>query len=160
LGSDISDLANFPEWTPVYGLPSQLCIARFVAALKDLEIRASMCRSIANELTESLCRVGIECIKPLEGYESAGHFVSFRTPNSRARNELLTRLHARGLFIQKTWDVVPAHYRSFRETFPAGHDNSKHLAEHMAHIRVRLFADRRLRRQLIEEAAKVFEGRL
>jgi dTDP-4-amino-4,6-dideoxygalactose transaminase len=154
----ISDLGNFPQWTPAYGLPSRLCMARFAAELKDLEIRASMRSSNANELTDSLCRAGIECIKPAERCQSAGHFVSFRTPSRHARNELLARLHRKGLFVARTWDLVPAHYHSFLETFPSGHTNSEHLADHMGHIRVGLYLSSRRRRRLVEEIRDFFKS--
>lgn len=154
--SRISSLENSPKWDPAYGLPSRLCTARFAAELKDLERQASRRSSIANELTDRLCQAGIECIKPAEGCQSAGHFVSFRTPNRHARSELLTRLHRKGLFVQRTWDVVPAHYPSFRETFPSGQSNSEHLAERMGHIRVSLYLNSHRRRRLVEEIRDFF----
>jgi len=154
--SRTSNLGNCPEWEPAFGLPNRLCVARFARELKSVEAQATLRRSVANELTDKLCEAGIPCIQPAEGCESAGHFISFRTPNPNARNELLATLHRKGLFLQRTWDIVPAFYGLFAGTFPTGHCHSEHLANNMAHIRVRLYINRDRRNRLVEEIRLFF----
>lgn len=147
----LSDL-TLPEWTPKYGLPSELCMARFAAELKEFEPRASMRSAISEELTDSLSRVdGIKCIKAVEGCQSAGHFVSFNIRKRQTRDQILARLRKKGLFLSPGWYAVPAHYHSFSETFPSGHASSEHLAEHIAHIPVSLFLSSKQRRRLVPE---------
>jgi hypothetical protein len=51
---------------------------------------------------------------------------------------------------------VPAHYHSFLGTFPSGHSNSENLAEHMGHIRVRLYLNTHRRRRLVAEIRDFF----
>jgi dTDP-4-amino-4,6-dideoxygalactose transaminase len=148
-GPQRSDLI-FPEWTPKYGFPSKLCLTRFAAELREFELRASRRCSITEELTDRLSHVaGVDCIKAAEGCQSAGHFISFRVQKRQARDQILMRLHRKGLFLVRTWNIVPAHYRSFSKTFPSGRANSEHLAEHMLHIPVRLFHSSKERHRLV-----------
>jgi dTDP-4-amino-4,6-dideoxygalactose transaminase len=139
-----------PLWTPHHGLPSELCMARFAAELRDFEPRTSLRSSIAEELAGSLSHIpGVKCIRTAAGCQPAGHFVSFRMGKRQARDQVLARLHKKGLFLSRTWDVVPAHYQRFETTFPSGRSDSEHLADHIAHIPVRLFLDSGQRRRLI-----------
>ena len=55
------------------------------------------------------------------------------------RNELLTDLHRRGLFLLRTWDVVPAFFERFSGAFPFGSSASVFLADHIGHIPVGRF---------------------
>lgn len=139
-----------PGWTPHYGFPSDLCLARFGAELNDFENRACIRNSIAEEFRHGLSRMpGIELIKVASGCQPADHFVSFRIQKAGVRDRILTRLYRRGLFLSGTWPIVPAHYKCFSETFPAGHAASEFLAEHMVHIPVALFHRGRERKRLI-----------
>jgi dTDP-4-amino-4,6-dideoxygalactose transaminase len=142
---------NFPEWSPQYGWPSDLCSARFFRELTEIETRGLMRRAIAEELTDSLSSVGIECVRAAHGYQPAGNFVSVNLGNSHTRDLALTKLSKKGLFVAKTWDSIPAHFRSFEDTFPFGCVNSKDLAEQMIHIRVALFSSAVQRRRLVRE---------
>jgi len=146
---------SFPDWTPTYGFPNDLCLSRFAAELMKLDNQAPIRSAIAEELTDSLSQAGINCIKAAEGCQSAGHFVSFEARQQHGRDQVLTRLCNKGLSIGKSWDIVSAHYRSFQETFPAGHSNSEYLAEHMAHVRVSLYPRTKQRRRLVSELRKL-----
>lgn len=143
---------GFREWSPQYGLPSELCMARFAAELREFESRARLRQAIAAELTGGLSEIsGIECMQPAAGCRTAGHFVSFRIEANRPRDAVLASLYRKGLFLSRTWDILPAQYDSFSGTFPEGHAATDDLAEHVAHIPVRLFLREHERRQLIQE---------
>jgi dTDP-4-amino-4,6-dideoxygalactose transaminase len=142
---------RFPDWSPTYGFPNDLCLSRFAAELMKLDNQAPIRSAIAEELTDSLSQAGINCTEAAEGCQSAGHFVSFGVRQQQGRDQVLTRLCKKGLSIGRSWDIVSAHYRTFHETFPAGHSNSEYLAEHMAHIRVSLYPRTKQRRCLVSE---------
>jgi dTDP-4-amino-4,6-dideoxygalactose transaminase len=151
LKSRVCEVSNFPEWTPSYGSPNNLCLSRFAAELKNLHSQARIRRAIAEELTDGLSQAGIDCIKVAEGCRSAGHFVSFQIPQQHKRDQLLSRLRKQGLPIGLSWDIVSAHYRDFQHTFLAGRFNSEYLAERMVHIRVPLFATKKVRQHLLNQ---------
>ncbi len=141
-----------PSWEPAYGLPSRLCMERFASELAWLICRSSLRRLIAQDLTASLSQIdGVECIKVAEGCESAGHFVSFHLPKREARDAILTGLHKKGLFLSRTWDLLPVHYQCFSRTFPMGHTGADQLAGRIAHIPVNLFFSSQKRQQLVNE---------
>jgi dTDP-4-amino-4,6-dideoxygalactose transaminase len=147
--------ARFPQWTPQHGLPSELCCTRFFAELTKIETRGSERRAIAEELTASLTKSGIDCIQAAEGHQTAGNFVSVRLGKPHTRDLILTRLCKKGLFVGRTWDIIPIHFRAFDNTFPFGYANSQHLAEQMIHIRLALFSNAAQRRRLVQELREV-----
>ena len=51
-----------------------------------------------------------------------------------SRDGLLAHLHRKGLFLLRTWDMVPAFYRTFSGTFPFGSAGSEFLARNIVHI--------------------------
>lgn len=142
---------SFPDWSPTYGFPNDLCLSRFAAELMKLDDQIPMRTAVAEELTDSLSEAGVDCIKVAEGCQSAGHFVSFAVRQPHGRDQVLTRISKKGLPAGRSWDIVAAHYRSFQDTFPAGHSNSEYLAGHMAHIRVGLYQNRKQRQRLVTE---------
>jgi hypothetical protein len=74
---------------------------------------------------------------------------------------LLTHLHRRGLFLLRTWDMVPPFFRCFSDTFPYGAAGSRFLADHVAQIPVHRFVSARERdrlRQCVLEFAASNEG--
>ncbi len=127
-----------PDWTPEYGIPSDLCVARFGAELQHFEARASARASFAGELTDGLSQIpSIECVQIASGCQSAHHFVSFTLRKEGGRDRMLTGLHRKGFFLYRTWDIVPAHYHGFS------------LAEHIVHVPVNLFLNSRQRDRLV-----------
>src|SRR5579872_101341 len=96
-----------PEHEPQRGLPSELCANRFWAELRDLDSRTRMRREIVQELSENLSRIPeIECVRTADHCQPAGHFVSFAIRKGN-RDRVITRLYRRGLFVMRTWDIVP-----------------------------------------------------
>jgi dTDP-4-amino-4,6-dideoxygalactose transaminase len=158
LKSRVCEVSTFPEWIPSYGFPDDLCLSRFASELRNLHSQARVRRAIAAELTDGLSQAGIGCIKVAEGCRSAGHFVSFQSPQQHRRDLLLSRLRKQGLPIGLSWDIVSAHYRDFQDTFPAGRFNSEYLAEHMVHIRVPLYATKKLRQRLFNQLGLMSTG--
>jgi len=142
---------SFPDWSPTYGFPSDLCLSRFGTDLMRIDNQVAILSSIAEELTADVSAAGFNCIAAAPGCQSAGHFVSFEVRQQHGRDQVLTRVCKKGLFIARSYDIVSAHYRSFQETFPAGHSNSEYFAEHMAHIRVALYTRTKRRRRLVGE---------
>lgn len=140
-----------PDWIPQYGFPGRLCLARFAAELDRFETR-SVARSLsAAELVEKLSRIdGLECIRAAESCQLPGHFVSFKMRNRVDRDRTLALLQRNGLFLSRTWDLLPFNYAILAETFPYGHAGSRELWDRIAHIPVRLFLDATRRRRLIE----------
>lgn len=138
-----------PDWAPAYGLPSQLCFDRFAAELQSFDARSALRQSIAGELNEMLSEIpGVECTAVAPGCRAAGQFVSVRMRTRRMRDSVLTRLHRKGLFLSRTWDLLPAHYRCFSQTFPSGHAGADRLGELIAHVPVNLFFNSHQRRLL------------
>jgi dTDP-4-amino-4,6-dideoxygalactose transaminase len=142
---------SFPDWSPTYGFPNDLCLSRFATELMKLDDQMPIRTAIAEELTGSLSEVGMDCIKVADGCQSAGHFVSFVVREQHGRDQVLTRLTKKGLPIGRSMDIVSAHYRGFQKTFPAGYSNSEYLAEHVVHIRLSLYTNYKQRRHLVNE---------
>lgn len=140
-----------PNWIPQYGSPNRLCLDRFVEELDRLEHRAARRRQIAIDLREALSPIdGIECIRWSHQCKPAAHFVSFRMRHRQDRDHTLVRLQKQGLFLSRTWNLVPANYECFTKTFWNGHHGSTDLWNRIAHIPVRLFLDEDRRRRLLE----------
>jgi dTDP-4-amino-4,6-dideoxygalactose transaminase len=149
---------DVPPWTPQYGMPHQLCSARFFSELDNIQTQTSTRRAIADEIIDGLSGSGIECIKPAEGHQTAGHFLSVRVGQQSTRDLALTRLRKKSLSVARTWDIIPAHFRCFENTFPFGCANSKHLAEQMIHVRLAEFRGAKQRRSLIDELRAVTQN--
>jgi len=140
-----------PDWTPQYGFPSSLCMARFAAELDRFETRSVARNSIAGELVEKLSGIeGLECIRTAEGCQPAGNFVSFKMRNREDRDRTLSLLQRNGLFLSRTWNLLPLNYEILAETFLDGHAGSRELWDRIAHIPVRLFLSETRRRRLIQ----------
>jgi dTDP-4-amino-4,6-dideoxygalactose transaminase len=138
-------------WIPDYGSPSDLCLARFASALNGLEVHASMRCSIAAELMYHLSVMpGIDSIHVAGGCQPAGYFASFRVRKRQTRDLVIRRLYKKGLFVSRTWEIVPAHYRCFAGTFPSGYATSEYLADHIVHIPTHLFSRHSQRRRLVQ----------
>ncbi len=138
-----------PAFEVQRGLPSELCAKRFAAELKGLDALSRMRGEIAEELTEGLEGIeGIRVVKAPAGSQSAGHFVSFAV-NKGSRDQLITRLYRQGLFVIRTWDIVPGNYKSLRSTFTSPPAASKELAARMAHIPADYFLKATQRRRLL-----------
>jgi dTDP-4-amino-4,6-dideoxygalactose transaminase len=149
-----------PEWTPAYGLPSEVCMGRFAEELRDFGLRAALRHAIADELSGSVSEIpGIESIRAAPGCRPAGQFVSFRMTSREARDSTLTRLHKRGLFLSRTWDLLPAHYGCFAGTFPWGNAGSRQLGETVAHIPVNLFLSGKARRTVMRTLGELCAAR-
>jgi dTDP-4-amino-4,6-dideoxygalactose transaminase len=146
---------DVPPWTPQHGLPNELCSARFFSELNNIPAHAATRRAIADEIIDGLSGSGIECIKPIAGHQTAGHFLSVRVGQQSTRDLALTRLCKQSLSVARTWDIIPAHFQCFENTFPLGCANSKHLAEQMIHVRLAEFRGAKQRRRLIEELRAV-----
>ncbi len=149
---------DVPSWAPQYGWPNELCGARFFSELHKTETQASTRRAIAGEIIDRLSGSGLECVTPAAGHQAAGNFLSIRVGEQPARDSALTRLCRRGLSVARTWDIIPAHFRCFEQTFPFGCANSKQLAEQMIHVRVAEFSSATERRRLIEELRAVSQN--
>jgi dTDP-4-amino-4,6-dideoxygalactose transaminase len=147
--------SNLPQWEPIYGFPSDLCVTRFANELEHLESRALLRQSIAEELTHNLGKAGIDCVPVAEGCQRAGHFVSFHVQEEPKREQLFRRLWSQGLFVTPSWHIVPAFYRFFADTFVGGHVNSTYLAKHMVHVRMSLFQQKKKRERLVEEIRRI-----
>ncbi|MBZ5601318.1 MAG: hypothetical protein LAO79_03340 [Acidobacteriia bacterium] len=142
-------LAAAPDFEIQRGLPSELCASRFIRELRDLEKRARMRREIAAELTGGLSR--IPCVVPVqaaEGCSPAAHFVSFALQKG-SRDQMITKLYRRGLFVMRTWDIVPGNYESLQSTFVRPPGASLELASRMAHIPIDYFENASERERLL-----------
>jgi dTDP-4-amino-4,6-dideoxygalactose transaminase len=145
-----------PRWTPAWGTPNRLCLNRFAAALNWLDDDVARRRQAAAEIRESLGDLGgIRFIQPASGCETGAYFQSFTVSEGVARNRLLTSLHRRGLFLLRTWDVVPAFFDGFSEAFPFGSSESVFLADHIGHIPVGRFVNPRSRRRLVKNVREL-----
>jgi hypothetical protein len=79
---------------------------------------------------------------------SGAHFQTF-VISGASSDGLLARLYRKGLFLLRTWDMVPAFYRSFVGTFPLGSKGSKLLASNITPISLNPFQTVRKRNRLI-----------
>jgi len=76
-------------------------------------------------------------------------------PNRQIRDSVLTMLHKKGLFLSRTWDLLPAHYLCFSGTFPWGHAGSRRLGETIAHVPVNLFLSAKRCRNLVRTLSEL-----
>ncbi len=125
------------SWLPEVGIPNLLCIDRFGESIgrlsEDLERRRKTAAAIQDALTGI---EGFRFVLPSAGCDTAAYYLTFTVAPSVDRNRLLTALHRRGLFLQRTWDSVPAFYKIFRGAFLFGFAGSVFLADHVGHIPV------------------------
>jgi dTDP-4-amino-4,6-dideoxygalactose transaminase len=139
-----------PDWKFAYGSPGRLCMKRFESQLHILHSRTASLRRAAEDLIGDLSQIEeVQCTQIAHGCQSAGYFVSFDLMSAARRNFVLTALHRQGLFLGNTWPIVPAHYRSYADTFPFGDENTLRLADRMAHIPVEFFQSGKQRRHLL-----------
>src|SRR5205807_8845525 len=129
-----------PAWAPLVGAPNQLCLDRFAQAVSRLEEDVARRRHAAAEIRKAFRDLGaIRFLQAEAGCDTGAYFLSFTVAGGLLRNELLTDLHRRGLFLLRTWDVVPAFFERFSGAFPFGSSASVFLADHIGHIPVGRF---------------------
>jgi hypothetical protein len=128
-----------PHWSPVYGVPSDLCVRRFLVEATNIERSLPWRIAIESDLRERL-----SVFRSLRTFQSGddcspgAYFLSFIVCGA-SRNGLLAHLHRKGLFLLRTWDMVPAFYGSFVGTFPFGSAGSEFLARNIVHVPVDQF---------------------
>ena len=123
-----------PHWSPLYGIPGALCLQRFLADVANLERNLPARIAILNDLSERLSAFpAIRIVRTANGCSPGAYFLSFVVCGT-SRDGLLAYLHRKGLFLLRTWDMVPAFYRSFSGTFPFGSAGSEFLARNIVHI--------------------------
>ncbi len=138
-----------PHWSPVYGVPSDLCLQRFLAEATNLKRNLPARIAIHNNLIEHLSAFrALRIVKIADDCSPGADFLSFVVCVA-PRDGLLAHLHRKGLFLLRTWDMVPAFYRSFSGTFPFGSASSEFLARHIAHIQLCQFESNIKRDRLV-----------
>lgn len=138
-----------PNWSPMYGMPGNLCLQRFLAFATNLERNLPARVAILNDLSERLSAFpGVRTFKIAKDCSPGAYFISFIVCGA-LRDGLLAHLHRKGLFLLRTWDMVPAFYRSFSGTFPFGSTGSEFLAKNIAHIPLDQFQSKIKRHHLV-----------
>ncbi|HEY3281208.1 MAG TPA: DegT/DnrJ/EryC1/StrS family aminotransferase [Armatimonadota bacterium] len=135
------DLSSAPEgqqcppWAPIHGMPNDLSLRRFLhTQVRPVSARA-LRRQAHQELFEALAPLSeLSLVRTAEGCENAGHFLSFTLEEGVSRLGLMASLHRQGFFLLRTWDLVPASFRSLEGTFPLGAGGSLHLSRHLVHV--------------------------
>jgi dTDP-4-amino-4,6-dideoxygalactose transaminase len=123
-----------PNWSPIYGIPGGLCLRRFLADVTNLQRNLMARLAILTDLSERLSAFpAIRKVGTPNGCSPGAYFLSFVVCGP-SRDGLLAHLHRKGLFLLRTWDMVPAFYRSFSDTFPFGSTGSEFLARNIVHI--------------------------
>jgi dTDP-4-amino-4,6-dideoxygalactose transaminase len=143
------DLEGVP-FVPVLGTPNRLVLERFRHEVERLEENVAQRAQAAREIHDALKDVkAISFIRTTPGSQTSGYFLSFTVPELDLRNCLLAALHRQGLFLFRTWQAVPAYFRCYRDTFPFGSAESVFLAQHVLHVPIIRFLDRRSRERLV-----------
>jgi dTDP-4-amino-4,6-dideoxygalactose transaminase len=125
---------DMPHWSPVYGVPGDLCLRRFLADAIDLDRNLALRIAIFQDLSQRLSVFpAIRIVRTSDDCSPAAYFLSFILSRA-SRDEFVTHLHRKGLFLLRTWDMVPAFYRSFSDTFPYGSAGSEFLARNIVHV--------------------------
>lgn len=141
-----------PQWEAQFGTPNQLCLRRFAGYAQRLEDHVAQCRQAALSIRSALAGLDhVDFINEVAAGRSNAAFLSFVVSNGALRNELLARLHRRGVFLLRTWDSIPAFFQSLAATFPYGDSGSRRLADCVVHIPVWTFLNPRRLRSLVEE---------
>jgi dTDP-4-amino-4,6-dideoxygalactose transaminase len=99
---------------------------------------------------------GLTFIRPADGARTGGHFLSLVLREPTSRDALLAALHRQGIFLLRTWDMVPAFFQCFSQSFPTGAADSIHLAGHVAHVPVGRFLTPRKRSRLTRAVREFF----
>jgi dTDP-4-amino-4,6-dideoxygalactose transaminase len=137
-------------WDPPIGRPNRLTLRRFGRAVDQLEDKAARRRQAAREIQSALADIQtIRFIQPEPACQTSGYFITFTVEESGVRNRLLVAMHRKGFFLFRTWQVVPAYFRCFRDTFPFGSSESTFLAQHVCHIHIIRFLHRARRERLV-----------
>jgi dTDP-4-amino-4,6-dideoxygalactose transaminase len=145
------------QWTPVYGVPSDLCLRRYLAELCVLEQQERIRVEIAQEVAAACSRCeNLTLIQPAARHSASGHFVSF-VVKTASRDEGLTKLHRHGLFVLRTWDLIPVAFPELSGTYIYGSEESEFLAEHIVHVPIVEFCSVRKIRRLSHVVCEAFE---
>lgn len=129
-----------PRWEEAVGLPNRLCLTRFLEEIGRLDDRIARQQAAAARLRDRLGDIpGLRLLPPVPG--EAAHFLTFLVEGGVSRDALLTGLHRRGFFLERTWNLVPSSFRSLAHTFRCGSTESAYLAGHIGHLFVRDFLD-------------------
>ncbi len=140
-----------PTWNPPSGIPNRLCLRRFLAFAAAEKHEFQRRRQAADELRSALREIaGLSVIRSAENSRNAEHFLSFTVRDGISRDRFVSDLHGQGLFLLRTWDCIPANFRSLSSTFPVGFSESVFLARHVVHIPISSFMTIRKRRRLVE----------
>ena len=77
---------------------------------------------------------GVELIMEKNSLSTAASHVSFLVSNEEVRNNGMTRLHRKGVFLVRAWDLVPCFILPLKDTFPYGSASSESLAKRVVHV--------------------------
>ena len=144
------------RWTPVFGSPNDVCLWRFVAEIRHLAERNAQRREALLRLQALVS--GVKAITPVRfatGCEPAGHFFSFLVPGAGRRDELLREMHRRGLFLLRTWDVLPSFFVSLEGAAPFGCGGSEYAADHIVHVPMAHYLNPRKQKALADGIRQV-----
>ena len=144
-----------PAWSPLEGSPNRLCWRRFNRQVEHLQQDRIARRAAGAEIQQALENIpDIRFMKTAPQAETSAFFLSFTFRERERRRRVVERLHRQGLYLVWAWNVVPAVYRSFAQTFPYGCDGSVFLADHVCHVPLEYYLPPRRRARLIAELGR------
>jgi dTDP-4-amino-4,6-dideoxygalactose transaminase len=140
-----------PEWTEWSGTPNSLCQKRFENQLAHLkESREGRLRA-SHEIQSALQdEEMVELIQLEPGCRPSAFFLSFTVSAGVHRKTLVKTMHRKGFFLVWAWNIVPAFYACFSQSFPCGFAESVFLADRACHIPLGQYVVSRHRSRLID----------
>lgn len=147
------------KWSPKLGLPTEACVRRFERWRFYLPQRCEAQRAAAAQIRDALeATPGVDWIRESPDSAGAAHFLSFTVSNREERKRVLIEMSRRGFPLERTWHLVPIHFRGFEGTFPFGSAGSERLSDCVIHVPMAEYLAADPRRRLIDGLRAVFSS--
>jgi dTDP-4-amino-4,6-dideoxygalactose transaminase len=139
-----------PYWAPIVGSPNRLTQMRYCRQVATLGRDAAKRSEAASEIHAGLGDESVISFIDCPAHcNASAYFLSFTVCSQVDRDHLLGALHRRGHYLVRAWNTIPAFFRCFADTFPAGNEGSLQLADSICHVPLSHYSVRRRRHDLI-----------
>ena len=123
------------SWKPDHRLPDSHVANRFDRHIRQLQVTIEKSDEARAHLAAGMTAIeGLELIAVAPGTHPGPYFLSALIGDGYDANAIVSTLHSKGVFLLRTWDVLPIHFHELKDTFEHWPVESLALSKRIVHI--------------------------